>query len=279
MVKVSILAVVAGSLILVGCGPQAAQPGTPQFFWEGAKGTFAAGDYMKTNEHLTSLLRSTNEFTARATPWQLIVEGGLSRAYIELADIYEKGSRATKANSTPFHRRMNEYRSTANQLTLDFAERFQKFESANKDANFPLDFPFPSGAAAIPAVLENVSNGLLPPAAAADDAERKTLERNMVLAACDAAGSPNDAAKAREFFKAGNVQVPRATFMKAMAVSLEKMSELYTRAKLSQPDHVKFLCDHAMSALKDVPDSDDVKVLKIKIEDIQSERETSGRRR
>ncbi len=268
MPKLLVPVLLAGVLLLAGCGPQAPQPGTPPFFWAAAKETFAAGDYTKTHDHLMHLVQSTNDFTARAMPWQLIVNAGLARGYIELADNFEKGSRATKTNPTPFRRQMNTYRSTANQLVLNFAERFDKFRGASQAATLPLDFPFPGGAVALPAALERVAGGALPPTGF-EDLEQKTVARNMVLAVAAAAGSTEDAAKARELFKAGNAQVPRPAFMMAMASNLQVMGELYVRSKLSQPDHVKYFCDHAMEVLKDVPASDEVDKLKLKIEDTE----------
>ena len=47
-------------------GPAGPAKGTPAFYWQAARETFAAGDNIKTLEHLDKLLVEENEYTARA---------------------------------------------------------------------------------------------------------------------------------------------------------------------------------------------------------------------
>ena len=69
----------------------APQPGTPPFYWAGAKEAFAAGDYDKASENLDRLLSGENEFTARAQPMLLVITSGLVRGYADVADTLETG--------------------------------------------------------------------------------------------------------------------------------------------------------------------------------------------
>ena len=92
---------------------------------------------------------------------------------------------------------------------------FQK----SKDAQIPLTFPFPGGSPADPPVLSQIEKGILPPAAGLDEAQSLALSRAIVLTAADAAGTADDSSKAAQMFKAGDLKVPRATFMMAMASS------------------------------------------------------------
>ena len=58
-------------VLLAACssGPSAPEKGTPAFYWNAAKETYAAADYNKTLEHLGNLLKTDNEFKAPALPW------------------------------------------------------------------------------------------------------------------------------------------------------------------------------------------------------------------
>src|SRR5881394_2771950 len=75
-----------------------AEKGTPAFYWAAAGETFAANDFVKTSENLEAILKSENEYTARAQPWLLIVTSGMIRGYAEVADSLEIGVRAKKGD-------------------------------------------------------------------------------------------------------------------------------------------------------------------------------------
>src|SRR5437868_2229127 len=82
---------IVGLLAVTSCstGPQPPQPGSPAFFWNAAKETYRAGDYLKTSENLQRILATDNEFTARARAWDTVISAGLTQAYMELADTWE----------------------------------------------------------------------------------------------------------------------------------------------------------------------------------------------
>jgi len=258
---------VLSALLLSSCasGPPPPQKGTPAFFWAAALETFQASDFLKASEHLEQLTKSQGEFTARALPWEITLDAGLAGAYIELADSYDGGSRANTQNPAPYRKQMNYYRSLANRKVLDIAQAFKRFQ-ATQDAKVPLVFPIPAGSAAELAALAKISKGVNPAPAESVDLERRTLERNILLAQCRVAGVGDNVAKLREMFKAGTVEVPRETFLFAVAGILYDGSQIYTAKKLSQPDRVKLLCDAAADTLKPLPDSKEKKALEKKIQ-------------
>src|SRR5206468_12504255 len=116
------------TIILISCsGDSGPQPGTPGFFWAAAKQTFAVGDYQKTLDHLDKVVSSENEFTPKARPMLLVLTSGMARGYGELADRFETGARANKADPGGFRKNMNTYRGQASRLALRFAEVFGDF--------------------------------------------------------------------------------------------------------------------------------------------------------
>lgn len=263
--RMALLALLSAILILISCsGGGAPQPGTPAFYWAAAKETYNAGDYQKTIEHLGNILSSQNEFVARAQPWLLVLSSGMAQGYMDLADAFEAGSHANRAQTTNFHRQVNTYRGMANTLALQFADTFGKFQS--KDEYVPLAFSYPTGSPTEVVLLNKVSNGAWLPDPEIETAQKRTIERAVLLATCLAAGAKNDPAKAQDLLKSPDAKVPRATFMHAMASALFDQSQLYVRTKLDNPDKMKIFCGRAEDALKQIPASKDTEDLDKKIQ-------------
>ena len=246
-------------------GPAAPEKGTPAFYWQAARETYASGDYAKTLEDLDNLVATDNEFTARALPWSLVLTSGLASGYMELADNYAIGARVNKSDPSAFRRVVSNSRGSANRLALQFADNFGKLDKL-KDSNITLAFAFPKGSGGQVTQFVKVTSGMILPAAEADMAQQRSLERGVVLATCRAAGAPDDAAKTAEIMKTGVTQIPRDTFMMAMTQSLYEESQLYTATKLDEPQKMQILCQRAQAAIKGLPESKETKELSVKIE-------------
>jgi hypothetical protein len=247
-------------------GPQPPQPGTPAFFWAAARETWRAGDFLKTSENLQRILATENEYTARARAWDTAISAGITQAYIELADAWEAGARANRANPTPFLKQVSTLRSLASASAIQYTEDLHKVVEADKDPNILLAFAYPAGAIAPPAGLKRVSGGIL-----VQDSERELLQaamlqRGVLLSVCAAAGSPDDAAAAQEKMKTGEYQVPRDTFILASVKSLQEQSDLFTGTKLDQPNRLKMMSQEALKALSVLPQSKESKSLNDKIQ-------------
>jgi len=255
----------ASCLILISCsGSSGPEPGTPAFYWAAAQETFGTKDYVKTVEHLEKIVATDNEYTARARPWLLVMTSGMTRGYMDLADNFEAGARANKANPMDFRRSTNTYREQADRLAIEFAETFAKFEQG-KDDPVPIAFPFPTGSAAPVMELTKASTGVLLAPGEIDSAERHAIARGVLLQASAAVGAPDDVAKAQELFKSPTLTVPRATFVTLMASTLFDESKLYGMRQIDKPDRVKIFCTRALDALKTVPETKETKDLSTKI--------------
>jgi hypothetical protein len=256
-------------LVLTVCmscssGPVGPAKGTPAFYWQAATETFAAGDTMKTLEHLDKLIEGENEYFARALPWSLVLTSGLASGYTELADNYEVGGRANKSDPSAFRRPMMNYRSMAGRLSLQFGENFAKFDKMKGDT-VALAFGYPKGTAAPAPGLSRIAKGMAMPAADLENTEKRTVERAVLLAACRAAGAPDDAARTESILKDPQAKVPRAIFAMAMAQSLYNASQLYTSRKLDDPSKLKIFAERAQETIKSVPESKESKELNTKI--------------
>jgi hypothetical protein len=260
------LALISAMSILLSCssGPSAPKMGTPEFYWQGAREVYAAGDYMKTLQHLDNLLATDNQYTVRALPWELVLKSGIASGYMEAADNYSLGVRNNKTDPSAFRRLVSEYRNSAAQLALQFAEDFGKLDKLKSDT-ITLEFTYPRGTAAPVAQFTKVTTGIALTPTETDSAQQRALERGVLLAANRAAGASNDTAKASELLKSGVATVPRATFMTAMADTLFQFSQLYVPDKLDDPQKMEALIQRAQTALTGVPESAETKELNGKI--------------
>lgn len=266
--------VAAGLLaIAVACtpGPSGPKPGTPEFFWTAARSTWAAADYDKVEHNLDELLKTDNEYKARAQAWRLVVTAGMARGYAELADMFEAGARANKLNPTPFRTQMNDYRKIAAQRALQFAETFLAFTKHDHTQDVPLAFTFPTGSINPVTELKTVANGMLLPEPKLGPVRQRAVERGVLLVTCEAVGAPEDMAKAQEIFKSGDVKVPHDVFALAMVRNLHEQAKLFGRTKLDMPDRVELFCNQALEALKHVKESKETKDLAKRIQETLKE--------
>jgi hypothetical protein len=269
------LAMILAIGVLISCssGPAGPEKGTPAFYWQAARETFAAGDNMKTLEHLDKLAAPENEYAARALPWALVLNGGMAAGYAELADHYEIGARTNKADPSVFRRFVGDYRTMAKQLSLQFADRFAKFGQIKGDT-IALTFGYPRGTATPSPQLTRVTNGIGLGQADTELAQTRTLERNVLLAACRAAGAPDDTAKGESILKAPDAKVARDVFTLAMAQTLYDLSQIYGPTKADEPEKVRIFCERAGEALKAAPQTKETKELSGKIQSALKKRRT-----
>jgi hypothetical protein len=263
-------------LIAAGCssGPQPPQPGTPAFLWSAAKTTYAAGDFLKASDNLSQLVKSDSEFTARAEPWSMMISAGIAQAYMDLADNFEEGARANRANPTPFRRQVTVFRSQASAMVMQYAETVHKFLGENKSDSIALEFGYPTGNAALPVQLERVAKGMIIPDADAESLQTAMMQRGVLLSALRAVGAADDTAKGLAVFKAGDVKATRPVFLTATARALVEETDLFIPRKLDQPTRTTMLCDEAEAALKSIPETKETKELMGRIAKIRKAAKT-----
>ncbi len=240
---------VAG-LMAVSCskGPEPPRPGTPAFFWNAAQSTYHSGDFVKTAENLQQIVRSDNEFTARARPWAIVMSAGLARGYAETADAYDAGAKMNRANPMPFRKAASQLRTLASASAMEFTEGIHQYMNVEKAPEITLAFDYPSGGAAEPPSLRKVSAGQLIQESEHESLVRAMIQRGVLMAAGSAAGSPNDPAKTLETMKGGDAKRPRAEFLAAMAQELFDRTELFGSSKLDLPNRTKMMCQESLKA-------------------------------
>lgn len=264
------LCAVAGALLLTAScgskGPEPPRPGSPAFVWAVAQDSYKAGDYLKTNESLDQLLGGKSDFVARAAPVKLLLGAGLAQGYIELADKFEAGTKATRSNPAVFRKQMSEYRRLARAVAMQVLEAAHQHMNNWKDPNVTFVFPFPAGSVEEAAGLSKVTSGMQLPASEVDKMARQMLQRGVVRVASRVAGFPNDAGKARAAFKPEDTQLPREQFVLALVNTLHEISGLFGPKKMNEPDRLKMFYQEALAGLETLPPSKEKKDLTDKIQ-------------
>jgi hypothetical protein len=249
-------------LTLTSCSQgEKGKPGTPAFYWQAARETYVTRDYLKTTEHLRRLIRTENEFSTRGQPWRLIVASGLTKAYMELADDFEKGAQANSTSAVPFLKTVATYRTTAETRALEFAETFIQWKKSCKDQEILLDFPFPSLAATETQQRQKIQGGAVLSAGALPILEQRLIERCIAESAAAAVGAPGDLMKGQSSFQAGSAKVPRDVFALATAHALYEQAQLFTRQKMNKNDRLHLFCQEGLGILKSVPETAESKKL------------------
>jgi hypothetical protein len=220
------------------------------FYWSGARETYAVGDYQKAADHLEHIIDNQNQHTTRAIPWYLVVTSGMAAGYIELADQYTAGARSHKSAAPAFHAKAAAYRTLASQWAMRFAQTADKLKDIPL-GSVPLAFALPIGSPAQPELLARIASGEELQPAEAETAEVLTLQHAVLLAACQAVGARQDVAKAGQVLAQVPAQEPRATFGNAIAEMLDARSGLYGRNKLDEPAKLAALRDRAEMARKE----------------------------
>jgi hypothetical protein len=146
----------------------------------------------------------------------------------------------------------------AARYSLQFAEALAKFQPKEQ---VTLAFPYPPGSPSQAPVVTKVSMGEYLQGTEGQTAERRSVERGVLLETCRAVGAPNDTAKTLDLFKTQPVQTPRDTFSLAMANALYEQAQLYGRRKMDQPDRLKIFSERALQLLEKLPDSKQKKEL------------------
>jgi hypothetical protein len=268
----------AATFIEVSCGASSnlPKPGSPASYWASASAAYRAGDFVKADEELQRVLTADSEFTARARAWDMVISGGLSQGYSALSDTYETGARNNRQNPLPYRKRVSELRALSGNMSLQLAEDVHKFLAENKDATVAMAFAYPAGAAAEPAGLTRVAKGLFAQEAEQQQLQTAMLQRGVVLAVCAASGSGEDSAKTLQMFQAGEVKVPRETFLFAAAKMLESGSDVFGVKKQDLPNKLKIVLQEATSALKAIPSTKDSKALADKIDKTMKKANLAG---
>lgn len=249
---------VVGTLSSCSSGPPAVKMGTPEWFWNATTEQFGKGELAKAQEHLEKIMATDNPYKRRAAPWHVVILAGLAEGHKQLAEAYDAGATAARAQGGEFRRVAQESQRAARMYSMGLAQEVEKLQKEMGDAaKYPLEFSFPRGNPSEITTLDRVRKGILPPEAERATAQRRTIERGVLLETAAVVGAGEDTAKAAALFKTLPVEVPREVFLYGVAGSLFTQAAIFDRRKLNEPDKKKLLLDMAARCLKPAAESSD----------------------
>ena len=261
MRPVSAIALVLPLLLLSGCGgggPAPIKPGTNAFYWQAANENFAKGDYLKASDQLERVMRTPNDFTPKARAWRMALLSGMMNGYRELADQYELGGRANKANPGTFRKLTSNYRGMASRSAVALAQAYEDFTKDQPQGDVQISFPYPGrGTMGMPPAAAKVAAGNVPTESDIASVEASMLQRGVLRAVCDMVGAPGDSSKAQEIMKTIPMQAPRPAFELGMAKAFYDASNIFNPFKGSEPVRQRVMLDTAAKALKNGPGDKD----------------------
>ena len=253
---------------LLGCsssGPQQVQPGSPEYFWLGAKRAYDNGEYLDASEKLAKITSSDNSFRVRAEVGLMVLSSGLAQGYMEMADAYELGARTSPENRAAFHGQVSAMRNQAKANLMQFVECVHYFTEHKSDQPVPFEFGPPAGSAAESAAVVKIGKGAALSPAEADSALKGLLQKGVLQAVSKAIGA-SDPAKSADMLKQQPLQLQRGVIFEAQAAALHEQSQLFGPRKLDEPVKLKTLCGEALEILSQIPDSKTNKDLQAKIQ-------------
>ena len=261
MFRFTAAALALSLLLLAACGsggPTAAKPGTNAFYWQAANENFAKGDYLKASDQLERVMRTENDFSPKARAWRMALLAGLMNGYRELADQYELGARANKANPGTFRKYTSNYRGMASRSAVALAQAYEDFTKIQPQGDIQIAFAYPGrGTTGMPPSAARVSAGNVPTDSDIATVETAMLQRGVLRAVCDMVGAPGDSSKAQEMMKTVPIQAPRPAFELAMAKAFYDASNIFSPYKGSEPVRQRVMLDTAAKALKNGPGDKD----------------------
>jgi len=103
-------------LVLVGCSILCALTAcTPvpegYQFWKQVDREYESRDYKDTLNYLNDVLRTENDYTARAAAWKVVIVGGMARSAVAIEEACDKGtSRVPAWNAGPYKNCIEQFR-------------------------------------------------------------------------------------------------------------------------------------------------------------------------
>jgi len=258
---------------LVACStaPSGPKAGTPEYYWQSAKETWVAKDYMKTAEHLAQATRTESEIYVPAQTMRLVLLSGLTSAYADLGEYFENGAKANIFKPMPLRKVSSDYMKQAEIRALEFGEAYLKFSKALTGPTVKLDFAFPAADMTEIREIKKILAGSLLDEATMTSVERRKIQQSIALAVAAAVGAPNDTAKAQAALASGSAEVPMEVFVLAMANKLYDQAFLFSKKKLDNPQRLEVFVNEAKDALKQLKESKETKNLSAKLDKLLKE--------
>lgn len=249
----ALLGAIGAACLFTACSggdSNAVQFGTPAWYWQAAQDTFKTGDFGKTDEHLSELVKGDSEWKQRAAVWKVVLLSGLIRGNMELVEACKRGMEEKKSSIDALQNPLQQYQRDGRRFTIELLESWGKLKQAIGDGpTLPIEFPFPAGSASQSPVVTGIRAGTAPDAAQMIDAAKATLQRGVLLDITEYVGAGEDVPKAQGMFSTLPIQVPAVEFWNEVGNNLFDMTPLFGVRGINDPTIRKIMLERSLDAL------------------------------
>jgi hypothetical protein len=202
-------------------------------YWKQVNREYESGDYIDTLNYLNDLLRTENDYTARAAAWKVVILGGMTRSSVEIEEACNKGiSRVAAWNSGPYKNCVEQFRWKARTRTLDLIDALSEFEAkAGAGGDVLLDFPLPNASFGRNSMIGRTRAGAMPVEKAFEPAAARVVDRHIYLQVRDFVGTDDDAA-VKSMFEALPVSVQKEAVLVGVAKTLLVAAAVFGKDRL-----------------------------------------------
>lgn len=238
----------AALLALSACESTASDPSAAQ--WQAASEFLASEDYESALAKLERLRDVPSRRTSAAAA-SVIILGGLTRGYLELAEALEEARDSGDARlSREMQVALDQYRKDARRYSLLLAQAVSDLQDLESDDSIELAMTLPDGGSDRSPVVARLGSGMAPTGNALQSAERQTLRRGILLQFARSVGARDDVETTRKMFQLGPVSAPYALFVTGAGRTVWEAADLFSRRRLDDPRKKDMLLDLAEQCIR-----------------------------
>lgn len=201
-------------------------------YWKQVNREYESHDYIDTLNYLDDLLRTENDYSARAAALKVVILGGMARAALEVEDACAEGIHRIAAwESGRYKTCIDQFRWRARTRTLGLIDALSEFEKvAAAGGTVSLDFSLPD-APGRSAMIGRTRVGAMPPEKAFEPSVARVVDRHIFLHVCDLVAT-DDVAAVKDMFESLPVTVPKETFLVGVAKTLLAGAAIFDKDRL-----------------------------------------------
>jgi hypothetical protein len=229
--------------------------------WREVNREYESGDYINTLNYLDDLLRTQNDYTARAAAWKVVILGGMTRSALEIEQACAEGIFRVKSVDTgPYRTCMERFRWRARANTLGLIEALNEVErNAAASGTVPLDFPLPKASAGPSPLIGQTRTGAMPVEKVFEPSVARIVDRQILLQVCDLVAT-SEVAAVQDMFKSPPVTIPKETFLVGVAKTLLVAAAVFGEDRLNDAAKRSATLQRATECLQPAIDGRDTKL-------------------
>jgi hypothetical protein len=226
-------------------------------FWKQVNREYESHDYINTLNYLNDILRTENDYTARAAALKVVILGGMTRSALEIEAACAAGiSRVAAWEAGPYKNCIEQFRWRSRTNILSLIDALSELEKgAAASGTVSLDFPLPEASSETSPLIGQTRAGAMPVEKIFEPSVVRIVDRHIFLQVCDLVAT--DEAAVKEIFESRPVIVPKETFLVGVAKTLLAGAEVFGEDRLNDSAKRSATLERARECLQPALDGGD----------------------